>query len=649
MNERITNTFFSFEENLFTKNKNFTECVEEINLKFTNDTLEIDDIITIFIACYNCIVLNKKLVSDINFKNTEAEMLQQKCDYIKEKIKPFINTVEQNPKLSTIDKEYFNLLMEGIIWNDKDKLISAFNINNKYSMANLYLFMYYFNEMSFAQGEEKQIYTNEMTKYYNNLNEEFKEHIFKTGKKFRYIPYISFDFKEQTQDEKLEKFKGIFENIINGLPNKKLSIENMKEKINQIQNSDGDYWGIDFNMLDFYFYNFYNYKNYDNNRVLFDKNMSKQEILKQLYTELFGFKDGKMLIIDLDAVEDIVYHKDFMKYVKVYFKESYPALFTTDLEYITKQILQIPTYSYTSKSDLKNAMALSEKLMELEIVNEKLVNEQRQKAELLDKNAHSWKHIVFPSIMLEIAEKLLENGQKDLAVQLFSVQSSQDLLVRNLKSLESEFKYSDIDFKKHFYMSMCSKEFSNAVNIKTVFETALKISLSKLFLGGRFSEGENLFNQENKVKLKEEFIEYIILERENNQNSIVDWFSDKIYPISVGNLQSFDSINFIQDDLAYLKFLDLFLNLINNVLNHGVKTKQGYIDIEFLKQDKTYTISMKNPIDKTTTFLSSQQKGINSIKAFVNKLNDNLREIKVYENDDVYEIIIEINSRYFGI
>lgn len=145
-----------FEDNLLNSEKNVIKCFEEtIN---NSDFDSKDDFDNVCIACFNCLIVNMKLYEvkptlqdyDDEFLNSWNEQLREETEnYLKDnykntmtKVNTVLQTINQSSSLSEYDIEYINLLIVGIIQNNEQKLISAFEINNTYTMANLYLFIF---------------------------------------------------------------------------------------------------------------------------------------------------------------------------------------------------------------------------------------------------------------------------------------------------------------------------------------------------------------------------------------------------------------------------------------------------------------------------------------------------------------------------
>lgn len=665
---KIINILNKFEEDLANSKNTVIGCFEKIikNYDYNKDDFNSkDNFITICIACLNCIISNEKLykvtpyLKDYNdefLNSTNQDLVEDTEKFLKDyykntviKVKTILQSVSKNTLLSTEYINYINLLIEGIIWNDENKFLSAFKINSKYSMANLYLFMHYFNEMSFEEYENKEKYTNEMTKYYVNLTPKLQSHLLNNTEKFKYIPFLSFDLEERVESGILDRLKESFEVVTNPLHGKRLIYDNFKEKMKEIEINDSNYkseenrkWIRAFGCLDFYFNQFVQYKN-NRNTALFSEDTTEKEIFNMLFEEVFELDTNNLW----DSVGDInINHKEFMKYLRKFFTKYYPSIFSNNIikNDLINKILQIPTLSSISKSDLVNALALSEKTMQLADINEKLEKEKHKKSDLINQNVHSWTHIVYPNIVLDVATTLYEENQIEKAVKLFEAHNSQTLLINTLNLLKIEYNSTDQDFRYDLQDSFCSSKHEKAVNILSILDYSLNTVLSKLVLEEFYSNDGNVFDKTHRPILQKSFIDKII----KKDISTVEWFSKDIYEINIIN--QWEDINAMQDDLGFILLVDIFINLLNNIINYGVKTKKGYINIDFYIEENYHFIKFINPIDRNSMFLQSKNQGLNSIKYKLAKFNNNddNNNITVDDNGEIFEISIKFDSEILG-
>lgn len=293
--------------------------------------------------------------------------------------------------------------------------------------------------------------------------------------------------------------------------------------------------------------------------------------------------------------------------------------------------------------ELQYNLEIAKKNEALKEVNKQLEKEKQQKNELINANAHSWKHIVYPNIVLDIATSLYEENQIEKAAKLFEVHNSQTLLVNNLKLLETQYNSTDQEFRFDLQDSFCSPRHEKAVGILEVFDYALNTVLSKILLEKIYSKHDNIFNEFNRLNLQESFINKII----KKDISTIEWFNKEIYKINITNTNQWKEIHAKRDDFGFILLVDIFINLINNIINYGVKTKEGYINIDLTKDDYYYFIKLTNPIDCETSFLPSQKKGLNSIKTQLCKFNNATDNIIINE-DSVFEISLRFDLDIIG-
>lgn len=164
------------------------------------------------------------------------------------------------------------------------------------------------------------------------------------------------------------------------------------------------------------------------------------------------------------------------------------------------------SYSFNiSVSNLRYTIVLAKRIVELDTANKELFTtnnsleiEKQRKSDLIRSNVHSWKHIVFPTVLFDLATTLNENNDVENATTLFEVHNSQMMLVHNLELLDLRYNTNDVEFRKKIRSSICSEKLSRAINIISIFNNALNLVLNKLLLERIYSDGDNYFNKEHR-------------------------------------------------------------------------------------------------------------------------------------------------------
>ena len=304
-----------------------------------------------------------------------------------------------------------------------------------------------------------------------------------------------------------------------------------------------------------------------------------------------------------------------------------------------------------SKTELLELCVSSYKLHQ-EIANEKQKNID-YKERVLDRHAHDWKHIVYPSIVSEVAVNLTANKDYVNAGKLFSAYNSEQMLKLDLDLLKFEFKNEDeklVAFKK----SIDFYEFSLYPTVEDIAFDALEIVLFKLIM---VDEADDVQNKKSKAYnislLKEKFINEVIVNmgkegRENSNKKVIKkWFEDNFYSVRIqhNSLVWRDILHFINEEhtVAYTQIFKMFINLFTNLLNYGVKNNNGYIEIvfdeEIVKKIKYLTIKMSNPVDRNTAFYKSSDYGIENIKEILHVLNS-----KQEKKEEVEDIMVDLDA-----
>lgn len=314
---------------------------------------------------------------------------------------------------------------------------------------------------------------------------------------------------------------------------------------------------------------------------------------------------------------------------------------------------RIPFYTGIRADVIKLTIENFIKNAELEKANQKNEALIKQRQALLNEHAHNWKHIIFPETVKNVADELYCNDNVELANKLFYAYNSQTLLQSDLKLLEIKYTSSDEEFRDNFMSGLCSKGNTQAKNIYQIFNKALEIVLFRLIMDGVHNKTDDqkikisLFSIANKKLLQEKYVKDFIINKE--QATVPsEWFSKNIYSLNIKGTESWDGIFMNSEKLAYPQMIEIFIDLIYNAINYGVKNDKGYISLEFsiesIDNVKYYVFAMSNPIDRNSAIFDCSGQGLKSIASTIDKLNDNSHGVDTIEENDVYKIKIRIKE-----
>lgn len=659
---------------------------------FQPDIENVDDFITNCISQFNLCIQNcplEEFCSKTRLdNNTFSEILKiENCKDSKDFILKqsyavtqfidnfFITLINKSNNLSTEIKEYLKYTINGIIYGDKTYFEKAYEINSNYTMANLNLFLYYFNEMQYSSGQIKQNNIIKMTEHLDELNQECKEHILIEGtQNIQYIctPYVKFNFKnDKTNEFIMKNYNTLKKQKTN---NEEINYHQVKEKINKslavkksfpyAYNKDPEeFEEISEEQFDFLL-----------TLEQIDNHECNEKTLEFLNNIMFNIIPSKEKSYNNNR---FINHRNFLKLVKKYYQgTNYPALFASNNSRITSLILLLPNNTTISKSDFDNSITIAQKNLELSKLNKqleetiaKLEQERKEKMTLINDNAHDWTHIVYHNIVFNVAKNLYENeSQRENALKLFEANNSETLLVNNLNLLKTEYISSKKDFRYDLQDSFCSPRYKDSLSFLNILNYSLKIVLSKILLEDFYSEFDDVFSKNNREPLQKKYIDNVITKEiskidwfsKNNrehlqkkyidnikkETSTIDWFSKNIYPINIQNICS--NIHVKKDELGFFLLVNIFINLINNAINYGVKTKAGYLNFNFSTDETYHILSISNPMHRESSFMRSKKEGLNSVNSKLKKFNNNEDNLLINEQDNIFEITIKFDSEILG-
>lgn len=263
----------------------------------------------------------------------------------------------------------------------------------------------------------------------------------------------------------------------------------------------------------------------------------------------------------------------------------------------------------------KQQKELRDKYNELE----KIDNQRRK---MIDHLAHSWGNECYPEIVKKVAEELLQSGNSSLANKLFKAYNSENNLMGEIIYLQAamadESEKLKTTFCDSFYISNDGGE--KEWKVSSVIEDALEILVFSLLNYEGNNEKRNICRNKLCVKhtLQELADDYSKrFESKMSSESFVDWFSRKIFPITVDIDECWNKINFASDSgQGYGKIVikNIFTELFTNVLFHGDMSCKIILESD---DNKMYIVVRNNVSD----MVKGKQKGLSSMKEMVAKLN----------------------------
>lgn len=262
---------------------------------------------------------------------------------------------------------------------------------------------------------------------------------------------------------------------------------------------------------------------------------------------------------------------------------------------------------------------------------------ENQKEELIDKNnaldkmqkerknmiahlAHSWGNECYPEIVKNVADELLRKGNNSLANRLFKAYNSENNLMGEIIFLQAAMEESSDALQKIFKDGFVESGAGKRENkVYHILNQAIEIYIFGLM--NDKSEKEKRIVCKNrlckKMSLSELMADYAKRFEENIGNEVLflDWFSEKVFPISISLDDVWQEINFGRTEYGKVVFKNIITELFTNVLFHG----DDACEIKFYSDAKKMYISVINKIAKDGK--KGSEKGLIAMRELVSKLN----------------------------
>lgn len=310
------------------------------------------------------------------------------------------------------------------------------------------------------------------------------------------------------------------------------------------------------------------------------------------------------------------------------------------------------TFSLLMQSYLDN-QKLEETNKMLEGKNRLLEREKLEKSELIKEHAHNWGHMSQPKIAYNLALELSRSGNF-VHAQLTQKLYGEILLHYNdLKLLELKYiSGSNSEFLNKFRVTLeyVEENPQDAKVLDYVIAEALELTLLRLLLSEKDdSESFHVSDFTKQKELRDSFTNFISKEPEKHE--VFTWFKENLYEfqLTIQHEAWTGLIGFIEKDVAYSYMLQIFIDLLTNAMNYGLKSKEGYIHIT-LGYDKGYMVmSVENPIHRESAFKEGSGRGINSTKKSIARLNcsDELEQFtQITEENDIFQVKMKVFRDY---
>lgn len=263
-----------------------------------------------------------------------------------------------------------------------------------------------------------------------------------------------------------------------------------------------------------------------------------------------------------------------------------------------------------------------------------LKQHQEVKDDLLKQHAHNWGHMNYPSILGSVAKELYKEGNIAHATTLNYVYDDFLLHQNDLKLLKLKYNAQTPDaFLDEFMRSLAAKnaKFTNhkVASMRYLLEDSLRLTLFRMLFSAQEESGKDnsfkLHREKTQAQLQERFSAHFMKTNQEDM-SVIEWFNQEIHSFEVeGLVTTWESIGFLQGEMAYSFLQQVILHLLSNALNYGVKTKEGSIKFIFYRElldgEPYLSFRVENTVHKESAFIPSHGYGINGIKDSIARLN----------------------------
>lgn len=269
----------------------------------------------------------------------------------------------------------------------------------------------------------------------------------------------------------------------------------------------------------------------------------------------------------------------------------------------------------------------------------------KQKKEMMDYYAHSWKHISYPQIVKEIAEELGDSN-RIIANRLMKAYNSERTLQRGIQLLqyitsEDESKVSR-EFKNGIAKSGSNAE--NCISLQKVICDSLDLVVFKILMvesddSGSIERCREKWKQKRSLEdLREEYTEMFLNGSDGNEK-IIEWVNDNLMGINLKVGDEWNSVRFKDDSFALNQFKEILVEIFTNVFLHG----EECMILEFSSTDDEMCIY---EINECTDILSGSKSGISTLERVLEYINHGTN-VKALDTklEDKFEITIRINKK----
>ncbi|MBS6952282.1 MAG: hypothetical protein KH230_03520 [Enterocloster asparagiformis] len=300
---------------------------------------------------------------------------------------------------------------------------------------------------------------------------------------------------------------------------------------------------------------------------------------------------------------------------------------------------QITARFFLSRYDIfKKNRQLEQQLAE----NQRL---SREKQDMMDHYAHSWKHISYPMTVKRVAEELSRTNLP-LANRLFKAYNSERTLQGGLQILQYSISDQPDAMREAFRQGFYCVGAQVGKSIRQVMEESVDLVLFKVLMeeadgSRRISRcRSNLQKRYSLEALRERYTRCYIL-GEGRQESVLDWFDANVFPLEISVDALWQEIRVKEDEFSDFQLSELFVELFTNVLTHGT----DWCRVSLESGEQSMDVSVTNALGEENhgTCL-----GLKTLGTIVDKINWGTKVVGITSGisaDNVYGVKIAFDRK----
>ena len=269
----------------------------------------------------------------------------------------------------------------------------------------------------------------------------------------------------------------------------------------------------------------------------------------------------------------------------------------------------------------------------------------REKQDMMDHYAHSWKHISYPMTVKRVAEELSRTNLP-LANRLFKAYNSERTLQGGLQILQYSISDQPDAVRDAFRQGFYCIGAQVGKSIRQVMEESVDLVLFKVLMEEADGSKKisrcraNLQKQHSLEALREQYIRCYI-QGEGRQESVLDWFNANVFPLEVSVDELWQEIRVKEDDFSDFQLSELFVELFTNVLTHGT----DWCRISLEGGERSMDICVTNAPGEEN---HGTRMGLKTLGAIVDKINYGAELVGITSGisaDNVYGVRIAFDRR----